>query len=405
MTRAEPEDPLAELGQWSLYFRLVIVMFASLAMAFVEEPNPLLPLVVVLAALLNLVLVLRWERIAPFLARHPLLLLPDLVLSTGLLLLTGIDGPLLFYCLGTVFLGGLVYGQVGGVTYAVLVVLGYLLASELRVPLADRAYGFQELVMLPVLLVVLAFGAGAIRELLLRRFEAERRALTEREGAAISADRARLARELHDSVAKTLQGIALQAAGLEGHVRRDPERAVAEARAIGRTSARAARESRELLTALRSQRLDVPLDRATEQLATGWSQRTGIELDLVVEPIGEEVDPAVRHELLSIAGEALRNVERHAQASRVWLRLHAEAGELRLHVSDDGVGLPTAPDTEHLAAIGHYGLRGIVERAERVGGRAHITAAPDEGLTIEVRAKVADVQPDLGGRQTTGGVR
>lgn len=395
--------PLLAIGQWGLYFRLVIVMVASLAVAFASEPTPLLPGVIAVAALMNLGLVLRWDRVCPWLMRHPFALLVDLVLTTGLVLLTGIDGPLLFYTLGTVFLGGLVYGQGGGLAYGMMVVSGYLLAAALRDPMSARPYGFQELVAIPVLLVLVAVGSAAIRRLLLERAEAERQTLREREDAAISADRARLARELHDSVAKTLHGISLQAAGLERHVRADPERAAREAATIGRTCARAARESRELLMSLRSQRLDVPLGLATTRLAEGWQRRTGVEVALDVPEVGRDVDPAVRHELLSITSEALRNIERHAEADQVTIELRLQDEELRLRIRDDGVGLPKDPDTVELADLGHYGLRGIVERAERVGGSAVITAAPDQGVTIDVRAPVADVIPALGQMDRTGG--
>jgi signal transduction histidine kinase len=389
-----PTDPLATLARWSLYFRLALVALASLGMAVGGDPDPLLPLTLVAAMAVNLVPLLFWKRFGPWIGRHPLVLLVDLVLTSGLLLLTGVDGPFLFYTLGTVFLGGVVYGSGGGALYSAMVVAGYLWVTGLRAPLDPQALGFQQIVAMPVLLVLVAIGAASIRQLLLERVTAEQLARREEADAAISADRARLARELHDSVAKTLHGIALQAAGLERHVRSDVDRAAREAAAIGRTCERAARESRELLMALRGQRLDVPIDEAIAELTDGWSRRTGVPVhaDLQVVPT---TGPDVRHELLRIVDESLRNAERHADASRVTVTLGLDGDEIRLRVADDGNGLPAPPDLELLAADGHYGLQGITERATRIGGDASVTTAAGRGLAIDVRTPtvVADLDP------------
>jgi signal transduction histidine kinase len=389
-----PTDPLATLARWSLYFRLALVALASLAVAVGADPDPLLPVILVAAMAVNLVPLLWWTRFGPWIGRHPLVLIVDLVLTSGLLLLTGVDGPFLFYTLGTVFLGGVVYGSAGGALYSAMVVGGYLLVAGLRAPLEAQPLGFQQVVAMPVLLVLVAIGAASIRRLLAERAEAERIARREEADAAISADRARLARELHDSVAKTMHGIALQAAGLERHVRSDVDRAAREAAAIGRTCERAARESRELLMALRSQRLDVPIDEAVAELADGWSQRTGVAVHADLEAL-PTTGPDVRHELLRIVDEALRNAERHADATLVTVTLRAEGEAIRLAIADDGNGLPSQPDLERLAAEGHYGLQGITERAARIGGDASVTTTAGRGLTIDVRtpAVVAETDP------------
>jgi signal transduction histidine kinase len=88
----------------------------------------------------------------------------------------------------------------------------------------------------------------------------------------------------------------------------------------------------------------------------------------------------VERELLRIAQEAVTNVERHACARRVCVSTRCEHDWLVLEVSDDGVGLRLSP--EEAVSQGRYGVLGMRERAESVGGRVSVQSAPGRGTVV-----------------------
>jgi signal transduction histidine kinase len=93
-----------------------------------------------------------------------------------------------------------------------------------------------------------------------------------------------------------------------------------------------------------------------------------------------EVSPATAHELLQILAEALRNVERHARATRVRVELRQDDGRVVLSVADDGEGFADAA-TDPVDGL-HFGLVGMRERAELLGGELATMSGPDEGTTV-----------------------
>jgi signal transduction histidine kinase len=93
----------------------------------------------------------------------------------------------------------------------------------------------------------------------------------------------------------------------------------------------------------------------------------------------------VRHELVRILREALSNVDRHAGASAVQVRLTGSEAGLVLVVLDDGTGFNAPFDLRALAALGHYGLVGMAERAARVAGDLRVLSQPGCGTEVAVR--------------------
>jgi signal transduction histidine kinase len=124
-------------------------------------------------------------------------------------------------------------------------------------------------------------------------------------------------------------------------------------------------------------------------------ERSGAEVHVICE--GSELTGAIpmrtRHELLRIVGEAVINGIRHGGAREVTVTVARSVGELRLTVADDGCGLPSPLDFDGLKAAGHFGLAGMQERAEALGGE--LTAGNGErgGATITVRVPVEEAGP------------
>ncbi|MEU9476203.1 histidine kinase [Streptomyces sp. NPDC048191] len=385
-------------------FRLAMIALAAPAALLNAAPGLGVRLVgaaVVVTFMVSYVLFRDWERFGPLLLRHPSLLAADTLFGSFLLISAGPDTTLAYVSVCTPLLAGLVYSWRGAACFASLQSLILLLVhATLK---ADRHAPVAEALLLPGLCVIAGAMGSTLRNLMLR-FGAATHALTTAQARlaaaeAVSAERARLAREMHDSVAKTLYGVALAADGLAETASTDapdPDRIRQQAELVSRSARRAAAESRELLTDLRGRQPDASGGTETTVwheiagVARGFTARTGLPVacswldgttgaddtdtdtdqDLPA-PLPALPAPTARH-LLSITTEALENTHRHASATRVEVRVAVHGGLLRLTIHDDGRGLPPATTLERLRAAGHFGLLGMVERAAQMGARIRI---------------------------------
>ncbi|WP_440581776.1 sensor histidine kinase [Streptomyces djakartensis] len=383
-------------------FRLAMIALATptaLVNAHDGLPTRLVGAAVVVTFMTSYVLFRDWERFGPLLLRHPTLLAADTLFGALLLISAGPTSTLAYVSVCTPLLAGLVYGWRGAAVFASLQALLLLLIHAAQ---EDPAPGIAESALLPGLCVIAGAVGSSLRNLMLR-FGAATQALTTVQARlavteAVSAERARLAREMHDSVAKTLHGVALAADGLTGTAgadRMDPALVRQQAALVARSARRAAAESRELLADLRresdpSQATDVLVELAAR--TRDFSARTG--LPAVYRPIGDHavppVPPAVARQLLTIASEAMENAHRHAEPTRVDVRAGVHGGLLRISVHDDGRGLPPGTTLEQLRRAGHFGLVGMVERAASVGARIRIgRGAHPRGTEVRLELPLA----------------
>ncbi len=198
--------------------------------------------------------------------------------------------------------------------------------------------------------------------------------------AAVLEERQRLARELHDSVTQALYGISLyaEAAG-RALADGDATPAAANLQEIRETVQDALREMRLLLLDLRPPLLE---ERGLAGALQARLQAVEARAGLITELQGDgaaRLPPETEQELYRLAQEALNNVLRHAHANRVTVRLDTCGGRAFLEVADDGVGFEPA-----LSGGAGLGLRGMRERAERLGGRLHVESAPGAGTRVRV---------------------
>jgi signal transduction histidine kinase len=204
------------------------------------------------------------------------------------------------------------------------------------------------------------------------------------EALAIAQERNRLARELHDSVAQTLYGLTLQAEAANRKLSAGQLEAVADDLRFFRDSAQQTLlETRLLIFELRPPILDeVGLATALQTRLEAVESRTGLnyQLDLVgVARLPSRVETG----LYRITLEALNNILKHAQASQVTLSLRQNGERIRLEIGDDGVGF----DSEAPLPRG-YGLQGMRERAEQLGGSFNLRSEPKVGTTIIVETPI-----------------
>ncbi len=202
------------------------------------------------------------------------------------------------------------------------------------------------------------------------------------EQLTISRERNRMARELHDTLAHSLSAVSVQLEAVDSALESSPEDARRLLnRALAQTRSGLA-ETRRALQSLRASPLDdLGLKLSLHTLSESMAKRGGMKLDLQLEEVGE-LPPATEQNIYRIAQEALTNVVKHANASKVGVTLMKPNGKVVLTVRDNGIGFdPSIP-----ANNGHFGLHGIHERAELIGAEIEVESKPGQGTTVRLVA-------------------
>jgi len=195
-------------------------------------------------------------------------------------------------------------------------------------------------------------------------------------------ERRRLAGEIHDGISQRLISLWYHLLAAEDSAA-DPERLAAELGAAKALATDALTEARSAITGLRPAVLDdLGLGPGLESLARSID---GVEAD--VDITAERLPSHMEMAIYRIAQEALHNVAKHADASHVTLWFGPTDEGVRLVIADDGGGLPEQW-VAMAEARGSYGMAGMRERAELIGGRFSATSRPGRGTTIEVNVPV-----------------
>jgi signal transduction histidine kinase len=206
------------------------------------------------------------------------------------------------------------------------------------------------------------------------------------EELAISRERNRLARELHDTLAHSLSAITVQLEAVRSLWQLDPSGARDLLDKADETARRGLTEARRALRALRASPLqDVGLAPALRELAEAAAERTGATLELhVPEQLGD-LPLAVEQGVYRIAQETLENVVRHAEPHLIVVRLGRNAGRLTFTVEDDGRGIDLATgQASEDDNQDQFGIRGIKERANMIGGHLQIASRSGQGTKVEL---------------------
>jgi len=145
---------------------------------------------------------------------------------------------------------------------------------------------------------------------------------------------------------------------------------------------------------------EMGLVRALRAYVADFQERTGVRCTLDADP-DTALDQARETTLYRVVQEVLTNVAKHAKARRVWIWLTVAAGAVELTIHDDGVGFDTSTLSE-LVDQSHFGLAGIRERVDLVGGHFRITSHPRKGTTVTVSLPPVDLGLTTLGSPSTG---
>lgn len=201
-------------------------------------------------------------------------------------------------------------------------------------------------------------------------------------------ERRRIARELHDEIGQALTALKLELAIVERAAPVPAAAGLSEARTITDRALHAVRDMSQLLHPSMLDDLGLP-DTATWYLR-GFSRRTGITSELVVERLERRLNPEVESCTYRIIQEALTNVARHAEASQCRVEIARANAVLRIRIEDNGKGFDETSDPAP-AARG-LGLVGVRERVARLGGTFRVESRLGIGTSLMVELPVPEVQ-------------
>lgn len=376
-----PSDAVAGLCRLAFDLR---ILAATLTMVWLlaerEGDGSLLVLPLLASSVLSFAAVMRWERFGRWLLVHPAWLVVEMAGTALVLVRAGVASPFLYFTLATALLAGTMYSWAGAAVFSALLTAAALAATVIDAGMAAQGDRFHALLVVPALYPSFATAGAALRRVLLRQ-AAQGAALAEAATRSAAADeRARLARDMHDSVAKTLHGIALAATALAATAARRPETVPDSARQLASAARTAADEARALIVDLRAGDGGDPVSAVVERVASAWAARTGVPADVAVETVVLAPGPSL--ELVRIAEEALTNIERYARATRVRVTLVARDGQAVLAVRDDGIGFVVPAVLARLGDTGHFGLLGAQERARRANGELSVSSQPGQGTAL-----------------------
>lgn len=203
---------------------------------------------------------------------------------------------------------------------------------------------------------------------------------------AVTQERTRLAREIHDGLGGTLSSLIIQAEYLQSLASDDSLRSE-----IGELKSSAEESIEELRRSLTMMRDDFDLVRGVEDACRKFEARTpGLAIGFHREGKEVPVSPEAALTVFRVLQESLANVAKHARGSRVDVTLRFDGDTCSLLVADDGQGF----DTGKSSPVGHYGLLNIRERAQRIGGTASVESSPGQGTRVSLRVPLTGSAED-----------
>ena len=224
-----------------------------------------------------------------------------------------------------------------------------------------------------------------------QRLEALRAELLHRTVIAQESERQRIARELHDETGQTLTALGMGLRGMSETITTNRNRAIEQANQLEKLAMEGVEELQRMVSGLHPPQLDdLGLYAALRWYTNDLSSRSGITINLVNRGGKPKLTSDIRAVVFRIAQEAINNVIRHADASRIDIQLDYTSSNIYLRVEDNGQGFNT--DLVLKKKPGRptaWGLLGMVERAALVGGTCHILSHPGKGTLIEVNVPIS----------------
>ena len=209
------------------------------------------------------------------------------------------------------------------------------------------------------------------------------------EEMAVIQERNRLAREMHDTLGHRLTVAAVQLEGAQRLCAADPGRAENMVATVRDEVREALTELRSAVATLRAPiEADLQLHSSLQRLIANFQDATGLIVHQMLPEEMPHLPDAYRLAIYRTAQEALTNIQKHAQAKRVWLILTLREKSVSLLVGDDGQGVSLSGDQSG------FGLRGMRERAAQLGGELHLEPRKGGGTQVSFRLPLSEASAD-----------
>jgi ligand-binding sensor domain-containing protein/signal transduction histidine kinase len=195
-------------------------------------------------------------------------------------------------------------------------------------------------------------------------------------------ERTRIAQELHDNLLQSVLGISLQIEVTDELL--PPElpakRPLQKALSLAKSAMEAGRRALNELRASSFSADDIV--KGFSEIAEGLRTENGSDIHILVEGSERQLNPVAGNDVLQIGRQAIANAFQHAHASRIRVLVSYSKRDLRISVQDNGCGIDE--DTIARGKPGHHGIRGMRERAERIGGTLSIRTGPGQGTEVDL---------------------
>ena len=233
--------------------------------------------------------------------------------------------------------------------------------------------------------------ATAEIEKTLNKYQSLYRLYVKETGAAVTEERTRIACEIHDGLVQSLAGVNFKLDLCQQLVRKNPKASLATIKESKAQLKLAIQEARQVIFNLRPLQYDkMELIPALTNYLKSYQTQSRIKADFSVSGDEQILFPRTKIFLFRIVQEALSNVEKHAQADRVSIRIEIDVDMLRVTISDNGIGFDMDMVLRDPEKWDHFGIRGILERARLVGGEGRIESKKGHGTKIVVEVPLAN---------------
>jgi signal transduction histidine kinase len=374
--------PSRPVAGWSQLVRLSRAALALRLLAvFVGLLNPtdrLMTPVQIIAVVIIVAMSIAELKFTEYLAlleAHPMLALVDLAIVVGFVAAAGETAGLQLTVLTTAFLVGLWVDRLGG-AIAILMLVVYFVEMGMR----SDTNGASHLVMAFMLVVLWVLA-------LVMRKASDDEALSHKilraslMATTAAEERAKLATELHDKLAKTIQSVALMTSVIPAAVETNPVSAITAARQAHQMSARAVTELRGVMSGLRNNGTDLVFGEAVIGLVSMWQSAEDRHVQLTIDEDMVLRRPDVQFEVLAALGESLDNIAQHAGACDVDVIVSKEGSTLTVVVRDTGKGFSES-ELRACQRVGHQRVLDVQRRLVRVGGLADVSSEVGGGTTV-----------------------
>lgn len=227
--------------------------------------------------------------------------------------------------------------------------------------------------------------ATAEIEKTLNKYQSLYRLYVKETGAAVTEERTRIACEIHDGFVQSLAGVNFKLDLCQQLIRKNSRASLATIKETKAQLKLAIQEARQVIFNLRPLHYDkMELIPALTNYFKSYQTQTHIATKFSVAGDEQILFPRTKIFLFRIIQEALSNVQKHAKADRVSIKLDIDMDLLRVTISDNGIGFDLDAVLRDPEKWDHFGIKGILERARLVGGKGHVHSKPGKGTKIIV---------------------